>query len=307
MSIDALKLAKESWTEFSADKAPRLAAAIAYSSVFAIAPLIIIAIAIAGWYFGLSNGGHGHHIVQQKIVEQITAAMGKDAGTTVDGMIKGSYKQHNGLLASIIGWILVLVGASGVFAALQDALNTVWHVEPKGGGIKHLIAEKLSAMAMVLGIGIVMLASFLASAALTFVSTYLTKLLPFPGLGVLLLVANYVLSVAIFGLLFAMILRFLPDRPIEWRDVWSGALVTAVLFEVGQILISLYLGKSGVASGYGAAGAVLVILLWAYYSALVLLFGAEFTKVFARTHGSHAGESVPLQRAEPTRAAAAAR
>lgn len=302
MKIDVLALAKESWTEFNADKSPRLAAAIAYAAVFAIAPLFIIVIAIAGWYFGLANGGHGHHIVQEKIVSQISASMGRDAGETVNGMIAASYKNRNGLLASIVGWILVLVGASGVFAALQDALNTVWHIEPKRSGIMAVVREKIAAIGMVIGLGIVMLASFLASATLTFVSTYLSGAFPFPGLGALLLILNYVVSVGVIGLLFAMIFRYLPDRSIAWHDVLSGAFTTAVLFEVGQALISLYLGKSGVASGYGAAGAVLVILLWAYYSALVLLLGAEFTKVWARRHGSDA--AVAAARAlEPTRVA----
>lgn len=306
MKIDVLALAKESWTEFNADKSPRLAAAIAYAAVFAIAPLFIIVIAIAGWYFGLGNGGHGHHIVQEKIVSQISASMGSEAGETVNGMIAASYKNRNGLLASIVGWILVLVGASGVFAALQDALNTVWHVEPKRLGIMAVLREKIAAIGMVIGLGIVMLASFLASATLTFVSTYLSGAFPFPGLGALLLILNYVVSVGVIGLLFAMIFRYLPDRSIAWHDVLSGAFTTAVLFEVGQALISLYLGKSGVASGYGAAGAVLVILLWAYYSALVLLLGAEFTKVWARRHGSDAGV-VAASLSEPNQVAVGVR
>ncbi len=288
MSVDMLALGKETWTEFTTDKSPRLAAAIAYSAIFAIAPLIIIAIAIAGWYFGLSNGGHGHHIVQEKIVAQISAAMGRDAGATVNGMIVGSYKQHHGLLASIVGWVLVLLGASGVFAALESALNTVWNVEPPHGNIGEIIKNKLMAILMVIGIGVVMLASFLASAALAFVSTHLSALLPFPGMGLILGFANTLLSVVVLSLLFAMILRYLPNAKIAWRDVWFGGIATAVLFEIGQIALSLYLGKSGVTSNYGAAGSVLVILLWAYYSALVLLLGAELTKVWARRHGSHA-------------------
>jgi membrane protein len=307
MKIEAVTLARETWREFSTDKAPRLAAAIAYSAVFAIAPLIIITIAIAGWYFGLSNGGHGHHIVQEKIVQQISAAMGRDAGATVNGMIVGSYKQHQGLIASLIGWILVLIGASGVFVALEDALNTVWGVEAPRGTIGEIVRNKLTSILMVIGIGIVMLASFLASAALAFVSTYLSALLPFSGMGLILGVANVLVSIAVLGLLFAMILRYLPNAKIAWHDVWFGGFATAVLFEIGQVALSLYLGKSGVSSNYGAAGSVLVILLWAYYSAIVLLLGAELTKVWARRHGSHAALAVPQPAPPITRAAAGVR
>ena len=307
MEIEAVTLARETWREFSTDKAPRLAAAIAYSAVFAIAPLIIITIAIAGWYFGLSNGGHGHHIVQEKIVQQISAAMGRDAGATVNGMIVGSYKEHHGLLASIIGWILVLIGASGVFAALEDALNTVWGVEAPHGTIGEIVRNKLTAILMVIGIGIVMLTSFLASAALAFVSTYLTALLPFPGLAVILSGVNVLVSIGVLGVLFTMILRYLPNVHIEWRDVWFGGFATALLFEIGQLVLALYLGKSGVTSNYGAAGSVLAILLWAYYSALVLLLGAELTKVWARRHGSLVGAANVPRVAPITRAAAGVR
>lgn len=307
MKIDALALGKETWREFATDKVPRLAAAVAYSAVFAIAPLIIITIAIAGWYFGLSGGGHGHHIVQEKIVQQISAAMGRDAGATVNGMIVGSYKQHNGLLASIVGWIFVLVSASGVFAALEDALNNVWGVEAPHGSIGEIVKNKFQAIGMVIGIGATMLASFLASATLAFVATYLTALLPFPGLAIILSGVNVLVSIGVLGVLFAMILRYLPNVRIEWRDVWFGGFATAVLFEIGQLAIAFYLSKSGVTSNYGAAGSVLAILLWAYYSALVLLLGAELTKVWTRRHGSLAG-TVSVPRVAPiTRAAAAVR
>ena len=284
---DALSMVKETASEFSADKAPRLAAALSYSTIFSIVPLFIITIAIVGWFFGLS-GPHSHTRAEAQLLGAVGRTMGPDAAKTVRGMVTAAYSnRHQGLIASVISWIVFIVGATGVFAALQDALNTVWHVEPRGKvGIWTMVRERTATLGMVLGIGFLLLVSAIASAVFAFVSAYLTHIFPFPAFGALLQIATYVLSLAIITLLFALIYKVLPDAKIAWGDVWVGALVTSVLFVVGQIAIGFYLGRTGVASTYGAIGSLLVILLWIYYSSMILLFGAEFTKVFARRHGS---------------------
>ncbi len=202
-------------------------------------------------------------------------------------MVTAAYNnRHQGLIASIFSWIIFIVGATGVFASLQDALNTVWHVEPRKVGVWTMVRERSATLGMVLGIGFLLLVSAIMSAAFAFVSGYLTHLFPFPAFGALLQIVTYVLSLAVVTLLFALIYKVLPDAKVAWSDVWVGALVTSVLFVVGQIAIGFYLGRTGVSSTYGAIGSLLVILLWVYYSSMILLFGAEFTKVFARHRGS---------------------
>jgi len=283
----ALAVVKETFGEFGSDKAARLAAAISYTAIFSIAPLFIIMIAIAGYFFGLSNGGHGHHVAQQQIVGAVSSAMGKDAGDTVNTLIKSTYsKPHQGFIASLISWIVFIVGAMGLFASLQDSLNTVWHVEPKKMGLWTIVRERAAALAGVIGIGLLLIISAIANAAFTFVSTYLTKLFPFPAFGALLQLATYVLSLVIVTILFAFIYKVLPDAKIAWSDVWLGAIVTAILFMIGQVIISLYIGHSGVSSTYSGFGSLLAILLWIYYSSMILLLGAEFTKVYAKHRGT---------------------
>ncbi|GAC1407719.1 MAG: YihY/virulence factor BrkB family protein [Candidatus Velthaea sp.] len=282
-----LDLLKQTYTEFSKDKAPRLAAALAYSTVFSIAPLFIIVIAIAGTVLGMQNGGHGHHIVEDQLIAQIRARAGAQAAESIRALVTASFsKTSQGIVAQAIGYVMFLIGASGVFAALQDSLNTVWHVEPAGKqSIWTMIRERIASLGMVLVIGFLLLVTFVLNAALTYISTSLTHLLPFPGAGALFQVINAVVSVAVIAVLFALIYKILPDAKIDWSDVWTGAGITALLFVIGQYGISLYLAKTGAASAYGAAGALLVLLLWIYYSAMILLFGAEFTKVYALRRG----------------------
>jgi membrane protein len=282
---------KETYTRFSADKAPRLAASLAYTTIFAIAPLFIIVIAIVGYAIGVANGtGHGHHVIEDKLLAAVQSSAGKGAADAVREMVKLSFdKPRQSIVAQIVGWITLVLGAAGLFAALQDALNTVWHVEPPKKGLWPAIRDRLASVGMLLAIGFILIVTTAVNAAVAYVSTYVATALPFPGAGLVFGLVNLLVSVVVIGLLFAVMFKYLPDATIEWRDVRTGALVTAVLFVIGQAAISFYIGKAGVASAYGAAGSLLVLLLWVYYSAMILLFGAEFTRVYAETHGSRIG------------------
>jgi membrane protein len=280
-------LIRETFDSWNADKAPRLAAALSFSTVFSIAPLLIIVIAIAGTVLGLRGGlQHPHGNVEAQLLDQISARVGSQAADTVRDLVATNFSRpHQGIIAQIIGWLTFFVGASGVFASLQDALNTIWDVQPAKQSIWLTIRLRVASLAMVLVIGLLLLVTVAATAALAFVSTNFEHLLPFEGAGLVLTLVNDAASLALFTLLFALIYKILPDAKIEWSDVWIGSAITALLFVIGQIFISLYLAKSGTASAYGAAGSLLVLLLWIYYSALILLFGAEFTKVYARRRG----------------------
>ncbi len=286
-----LRLLKETFERFNADKVPRLAAALSYTTIFAIAPVFIIVIAIAGYAIGIANGtGHGHAVVEERMLAAIAASAGKEAADTVRQMVSAAFnKPQQSIVAQIVGWIMLLLGAVGLFAALQDALNTVWDAQPPQRGLWLAIRDRLASFGMLLAIVFLLLVTSIANAAIGIISTHVVALLPFPGAGVVLSVVNIIVSIVLIALLFAAMYKYLPDVTIAWSDVRIGALVTAVLFVAGQSLIALYLAHAGVASGYGAAGSLVVLLLWVYYSSLVLLAGAEFTHVFALRRGTHAG------------------
>lgn len=271
-------LTKTTFSEWSADKASRLAAALAYYTIFSLAPLLIIAIALAGLFFG-SQAARG------EIVSQIGGIVGHETALFVETMVENAGESQNtGIIATIIGLATLVFGATGVFSQLQDALNTVWGVKPDPNrGIMGMVVDRLWSFVMVLGIGLLLLISLAVSAALPALGA-LTDLLP--GSEIWWQVLNLIVSFVIFTLLFAMIFKVLPDVQIDWSDVWVGAAITALLFTVGKLLIGLYLGRSSVSSTYGAAGSLVVLLLWIYYSAQVLLLGAEFTQVYARKYGS---------------------
>lgn len=282
-------LLKETFDEWNKDKASRLAAALAYYTVFSLSPLLIIAIAIAGAVFG-------EEAARGEIVGQIQGLVGKDGAEFIQTAIESAAKpQEGGGLASAISVVVLLFGASGVFAQLQDALNTIWEVqsEPKAGAISFIRARFLS-FSMVLGIGFLLLVSLLLSAALTGVVTYLGHL--FPVISSLLQVANFVLGFVVTTVLFGLIYKFLPDVKITWSDVWIGAAITSMLFSIGRYGLGLYLGNSSFGSTYGAAGSLVIILAWVYYAAQILFFGAEFTQVYARRYGS---QIVPDKNAIP--------
>src|SRR6202011_5014089 len=285
-----LGMLKETYARFNADKAPRLAAALSYSTIFALAPVFLIVIAVAGQIMGLTNGGHGHHIVEDQLLEAIKPSAGQEAADTVKQMVTAAYGHRaQGGIAQVVGWITLLLGAAGLFAALQDALNTVWHVEPPKKKLWTAIRDRLASIGMLLAIGFLLLVTTALNALIAYMSTYVSHALPFPGAGFVFGLINIVVSLGLITLLFGLMYKYLPDAKIEWRDVWTGPLVTAVAFVIGQAAIALYLGKAGVESAYGAAGSLLVLLLWVNYSSMILLFGAEFTRVYAEKHGSRIG------------------
>lgn len=276
---DVFKLLKDTVTEWNEDKVPLWAAALAYYTVFSLAPLLLIAIAIAGVAFG-EDAARG------EIVGQIQGLVGKEGATAIQSMIQNANRPGSGgTIATVVGVGTLLFGASGVFGQLQDALNTIWGVKPKPGqGIKSFLQSRFLSFAMVLVIGFLLLVSLVLSAALAAIATFFSRFMP--DLVILGQVLNFVLSFGFITLLFAAIYKFLPDVNVAWKDLWIGAATTALLFNVGKFLIGLYLGSSGASSTYGAAGSLVVILLWVFYSAQILLFGAEFTQVFAKYRGS---------------------
>ncbi len=267
----------QSFNDWVADRALRFSAALAYYSIFAMAPLVIIAIAVAGLAFG-EDAARG------QVYQQIEWLLGPKGATEIQTLIQASCDTRQSWLATIIGVVTLLIGASGVFAQLKDALNSIWGVMLKpGGGIMRSLKEYLLNFSMVLGVGFLLIISLLLSAVLQAINNFMTGYLPIPSfVAPLTAVASFVILV----LLFALIFKVLPDVKIGWGDVWIGAAVTAFLFTAGKYLISLYLGTSSVASGFGAAGALILILVWVYYSTTIFLLGAEFTKVYATRYGS---------------------
>lgn len=281
MSFSILwSLLKQTVAEWQRDKVSRLAAALAYYTTFSLAPVLVIVIAIASFLFEQST-------VQTRIVEQLQGLLGNSGAELVEEMLTSSQAQSDsGFWPTIISVVLVIVGASGLFVQLQDALNTVWNVMPKkDGGIGKLMRDRLLSFGMVLVIGFLLLVSLMLSAGLSAVSGMFGDILPGFDWGWQLL--NGVISFGVTALLFGLIYKILPDVKIGWEDVGIGAAITALLFTIGKALIGLYLGNSSVASAYGAAGSFVVLLLWIYYSAQILLFGAEFTQVYANRFGSH--------------------
>lgn len=275
---DGIKLLKSTVAEWNEDNVPLLAAALAYYTIFSLAPLLLIAIAIAGVLFG-------EEAARGEIVRQMAGLVGQEGAEAIQAMIQNAQQPNSGgAIASIIGVVLLLMGASGVFGQLQTALNTIWEVKPKPGrGIRSFIQSRFLSFAMVLVIGFLLLVSLLLSAVLTGVAAFFSNLTPGLALGQGL---NFFISFLVITLLFASIYKFLPDVIVPWKNLWVGAAVTAILFNIGKFLIGLYLGNSSVGSTYGAAGSLVVILIWVFYSAQILLFGAEFTQVYSKYRGT---------------------
>jgi membrane protein len=255
------------------DKAPRLAAALSYYTAFSLPPLLVTLIGIAGLVFGADA-------VRQRIVDQLGGLVGAESAQLLGDAIAEARQTTGTGWAVALGAILLVIAASGVFAQLQDALNTIWEVKPKtGGGIWGLIQKRLLSIAAVVGAGFLLLVSLAvsaATAALVDMARNVESLAPF------LTVLDILLSLSVITLLFALIFKFLPDVRIRWRDVWVGALITAGLFVAGKFAIGFYLGTSDVGSAYGVAGSLIIVLVWIYYSSLIVFFGAEFTQVWTR-------------------------
>ena len=259
------------------DRAQRLGAALAYYMIFALAPGLIIVIAVAGLLLGRD--------AEVQIVGQIRGLIGEQGAIAIEATIRSARTESLGVTGTALALIPLVFGLWGVFGELQDGLNTIWGVAPRPGRrMIDIVRERFWSFAMVVGIGFVLLVSLAVSAWLVVVGTYFGQLLPAPA--ATLEALNFVISFAVITILFAMTFKLLPAVTIAWRDVWLGAAVTSLLFTVGKFLIGLYLGKSAVASAYGAAGSLVIIVVWVYYTAQILLFGAEFTKVWTKRRGS---------------------
>jgi membrane protein len=270
-----LKAAFAGWWN---DNVPRMGAALAYYTLFSLAPILIVAIAIAGLAFG-------PEAVRGEIVGQIEGLVGREGALAVQAMLEGAAKPSSSVLATIIGIITFFLGATGAFLELQTDLDTIWRVKPKSRGnfLRDLLMQRFISFGLVLGFAFLLLTSLVVSAALAALHTYLGN--AFPGGAVLWEAVNSIVSLLVITLLFAMIYKVLPDVKLTWSDVWVGALVTAGLFTIGKFLIGLYIGTSAFASAYGAAGSVIVVLLWVYYSSQVVLLGAEFTRAYVAQFG----------------------
>jgi membrane protein len=284
---------KRTWEAFNEDKVPRLASAIAFSAIVSIAPLLIVLIAIVGWFLGLQTGGHGHHVAEDALLNQIQKSAGPQTADTVRQLVAASFnKPRHGLIAQVVAWIAFIIGATGLFSALQDSLNSIWHVESTKGGWKQTLRNRALSFVMILVVGLLLLLTFVANAAIAFIGTHVLSRLPGAANPAFLTIVGQLVTFALVTLMFAAIYKVLPDVKLAWRDVWLGAAVTALLFVIGEALIAFYLASAGVASAYGAAGSLLVGLLWIYYSALILLLGAEFAKVMAGHAATVAPSSV---------------
>jgi len=287
-----LDLIKETIEAWSKDKASRLAAALAYYAIFSIAPLLIVIIAITGLIFGESAA-------RDEIAHQIEGLVGREAAAMIQTMIANINNPASGIIASIIGVSTILFGASGLFNQVQSALNTIWHAPPRQDkGITSFVKQRLTHFAMVFGVGAVLLFSLFTDIVLTAISEYF-------GIDPLPQARNFSTLFVTTTLLFAVIYKVLPDVKIAWRDVAIGAAVTALLFNAGKILIGSYMGRSSVGSAYGAAGSLVVLLVWIYYSMQIFLLGAEFTHVYALKFGSQvtcAGQPIGTNEEEPSRA-----
>ncbi|CAA2109403.1 YihY/virulence factor BrkB family protein [Variovorax paradoxus] len=273
------RLCKDAVMAWIDDFAPSMGAAISYYTMFSLAPLLVIVIAVAGALFGAEA-------VQGQIAAQLSGLIGQEGALAVQGLVRSASEPSRGLIAGAISIGVLVVGATTVFAELQSALDRIWHVPErvKPKGVWGIVRARVLSFGLIMGLAFLLMVSLVVSAALAALGTWSVGLLP--GWELLLQLLNVMVSLAILTLLFAMIFKFMPSAPIAWRDVWIGAIVTAVLFEIGKVLIGLYLGKSGVTESFAAAGSLVVLLAWVYYAAQIFLLGAEFTKVYASAHGS---------------------
>jgi membrane protein len=278
-------LVKATFSSWLNDYAPSMGAALAYYTLFSIAPLLLIVISTAGLVFG-------EQAVRGEIFDQLRGLMGEQGAQAVQSLLESVSQPEESAAGTIIGTVLLLVGATTVFGELQDAFDRIWRAPAKGeAGWWKVLRGRLLSFGMILGIGFLLIVSLVFSAALAALGKWWGTY--FPGLEVLAIAVNFVFSFALMTAMFAMLYKFMPRVKIAWKDVWAGAVVTALLFAVGKLLIGLYIGKSAISSGYGAAGSLVVVLVWVYYSAQIFLLGAEFTRIYSHAHGSRKEQAVP--------------
>ena len=278
---DLLTIFKRTYQDWKEDRASRLAASLAYYTIFSIAPLLVIAIAVAGFIWERES-------VEAQVMSQIQGLVGVEGANFVGDLIESANGRGEGIIATVVGIITLLFGALGVFNELHNSLNIIWEVKEEKAdsflqAVKKAVFDRLLSFTMVLGIGFLLLVSLVVSAGLSATQELLGNAFPIPEF--ILQLINLIISIVVITVLFAMIYKYLPDAEIPWRHVWLGAFVTAILFSLGKLLIGLYLGNSAVASSFGAAGSLVLLLVWIYYSAQILFFGAEFTQVYANMYG----------------------
>jgi membrane protein len=283
---DFLWILKTTFAAWNRHEAPRLGASLAFYTILSLSPLVIIVVALAGLIFSRSTA-------QAHILSQVQAMIGPDGGKAVESMLANARKPAAGILGTIVGLASLLFGASGVFTELRSALNLIWEVNPEAtSGVLGLLRERFFSFGMVLSIGFLLLVSLVVSTFLAAVGKFFGGILPIPT--PVLAVLNFLISYIGVAVLFGLILRFVPEAKVRWQNVWLGALMTAMFFTIGKTLIGLYLGKSSVGSTYGAAGSVIVVIVWVYYSAQIFFFGAEFTHAYTehQSPGAPAGSDV---------------
>ena len=285
---EAGSLAEETISNWFNHNVPRLGASLTFYTLLSLAPLLIIVVAIAGAAFG-------KEAAEGRLVWQIRGLIGQEGAVTVQALLKGAYKQRTGIVATTLGILTLLYGASSVVAELRDALNTIWCVPRRNTtglrSVLSILLDRTVALGVVLGIGFLLLVSLAVSAALSAVGDRFSASLPIPEW--MMQSIDFAFTYVVIAILFAVIYKVLPDLHLEWRDVVLGAALTSLLFAVGKTAIGLYLGRAGIASTYGAAGSLVVLLVWVYYSAQIFFLGAEFTQVYAQRFGSR-----PCQRKE---------
>ncbi|HYE31036.1 MAG TPA: YihY/virulence factor BrkB family protein [Methylomirabilota bacterium] len=276
---EMFSIIKEAGTDFMADNAPRLGAALSYYTIFSLSPLLLLVIGIASLWFDAND-------TRQAIFGQMEGLMGKEGAEAMQEMMVNSGEEKKGLISTIIAGVTLVIGATGAFAQLQAALNQIWEVKQKPGlGVKGFIKTRIMSFTMILVIGFLLLVSLVLSAAVTAMSTYMGHYLP--GMDAIWHIVTLAVSFGVVTVLFAMMFKLLPDVKIPWKEVWFGAAVTALLFTVGKFGLGLYLGKSSATSSFGMAGSLVLVLLWVYYSSQILFFGAEITQVHAARRGAH--------------------
>ena len=273
-------LLEETYEEWSKDNASQLGAALAFYTIFSLAPILIIVVAVVGIVLGKAS-------VQTYILAELAKIIGQDNGAYVMSVIQNRYQAASGLKATLIAVALILVGSTTVCVTLKNALNTMWGVDGRPSGLLNYIKERITSSLLILVAGAFLLLSMLVSSFISTISNFIT--IPF----ILFTTIDNIVSICLLTLLFSMLYKVLPDVKISWGDVWVGGAVTAALYTLGKFLLGLYLARSTVSSAYGAAGSLVVLLLWVYYSAQIIFLGAEFTQVYARRYGS---EIVPKKR-----------
>jgi membrane protein len=284
------RLFKLAFKKWSTDNAMRMAASLSYYTAFSLGPLVLAAIAVAGLIFG-------HEAASGQIYDQLKDTLGPSIAEAIQELVKAASKPSRGIWGTILAFVLVLFGASGVFGELKDSLNIVWKAQPKAGsGVWTWIQGRFLSIGMVLGVCFLLLVSLVINAGLGAAGSYGLSILP--GVPVLMQTLTTVVSFGLIAVLFAFMFKYLPDVKVAWRDVWVGSVVTALLFTLGKTGLEIYIAKAAPGSSYGAAGALALILLWVYYSAQIFLMGAEFTSVYAAEEGSRAGQTAALHAAD---------